>query len=143
MAPEKADDPPAPIASNKDEDAVVDEDDDDLDDALAELQRIQSAKRREGKEKNQKNRIQEILPFPFAPNIRPLGISDLHSAVALENAAFSDPRHRASKEKVGTGSAYSALFWKQREAQKKFTHWIHLGTNRPCSSSTALPSVPS
>lgn len=101
MAPEKTDDPPAPLINDKDEGAVVDEEDDDLDDALAELQRIQSAKRREGKEKNQKNRIQEVLPFPFAPNIRPLGISDLQSAVALENAAFTDPQHRASLEKVG------------------------------------------
>lgn len=101
MAPEKIGDPPALLVNDKDEDAVVDEEDDDLDDALAELQRIQSAKRREGKEKNQKNRIQEVLPFPFAPNIRPLGISDLQSAVALENAAFTDPQHRASREKVG------------------------------------------
>lgn len=100
MASDKADDLPAHII-NKNEEAAVDEDDDDLDDDLAELQRIQSAKRREGKEKNQKSRIQEILPFPFAPNIRPLGISDLCSAVALENAAFADPRHRATQEKVG------------------------------------------
>lgn len=102
MAPETPDDPPAPVVDDKANDAAVnDDDDDDLDDALAELQRIQSAKRREGKEKSQRNRIQEILPFPFAPNIRPLGISDLHSVVVLENAAFTDPQHRATQDKVG------------------------------------------
>lgn len=100
MKPEKPDDPPA-VIDDLDDGTAVDEDDDDLDDDLAELQRIQSAKRREGKDKNSKNRIQEILPFPFAPNTRPLGISDLQSVVALENAAFSDPQHRATQEKVG------------------------------------------
>lgn len=108
MAPKKTDLPPAHAVNNQDESAAMDEDDDELDDDLAELQRIQSAKRREGKEKNQRNRIQEILPFPFAPNIRPLGISDLHSAVALENAAFSDPQHRATQEKVSLSFVHSA-----------------------------------
>src|SRR4051812_48361329 len=34
------------------------------------------------------------------PYTRPLTISDLDSVLALENAAFSDPAERASKEKV-------------------------------------------
>lgn len=82
-------------------DDAIDDEDDEVDDQFAELQRTMSAKRRDDKEKGRENRIQEILPFPFAPNIRPLGISDLRSTVALENAAFSDPQHRASPEKVG------------------------------------------
>lgn len=82
------------------DDAIAD-DDEDVDDQFAELQRTMSAKRRDDKEKGRENRIQEILPFPFAPNIRPLSISDLRSTVALENAAFTDPQHRASPEKVG------------------------------------------
>lgn len=81
--------------------AAFDEEDDDLDDEFAELQRIQSAKRREAKDKAHLNRIQEVLPFAFAPNIRPLGISDLQSAVVLEDEAFPHPPHRASPEKVG------------------------------------------
>lgn len=75
-------------------------DDEEADEEFAELQRTMSSKRRDDKEKVKENRIQEILPFPFSPNIRPLGISDLLSTVALENAAFSDPKHRASQEKV-------------------------------------------
>lgn len=129
MAPEKTGDPPAPVV-DKDEGAVVDEEDDDLDDALVELQRIQSAKRRESKDKSHKNRIQEILPFPFAPNTRPLGISDLESAVVLENAAFTDPQHRASRAKV-----------------RLFLQNLRLGFTfvlmAPYSSNTALPSAPS
>lgn len=103
MAPDAKDvNPLLAVVDDPNNDAAVDDDeDDDLDDEFAELQRIQSAKRREGKDKSHKNRIQEILPFPFAPNIRPLGISDLQSVVALENAAFSNPQHRASPEKVG------------------------------------------
>ncbi|KAL3418256.1 acetyltransferase [Phlyctema vagabunda] len=34
------------------------------------------------------------------PYVRPLTINDLDSVVALENAAFPDPRERASKEKL-------------------------------------------
>lgn len=81
-----------------DDDAAID--DEEADEEFAELQRTMSSKRRDDKEKGKENRIQEILPFPFSPNIRPLGISDLWSTVALENAAFSDPKHRASPEKV-------------------------------------------
>lgn len=109
MSPDaKGDGPASAVTDNCDQDidpneqAFDDDDDDDLlDDDVVELARIQSAKRREGKEKAHQNRIQEILPFPFAPLIRPLGISDLQSVVALENAAFQDPQHRASPEKVG------------------------------------------
>lgn len=82
-------------------DGAIDDADDIVDDEFADLQRTLSAKRREEKDKGRENRIQDILPFPFAPNIRPLGISDLQSVIALENAAFPDPQHRASPEKVG------------------------------------------
>lgn len=87
-----------PDRQYEDDDAAID--DEEVDEEFAELQRTMSSKRRDDKEKVKENRIQEILPFPFAPNIRPLGISDLRSTVALENAAFSDPRHRTSPEKV-------------------------------------------
>lgn len=100
MAPNNKDGPALAQAVANENEQAIDEEDSDVDDDFAQLQRIQSAKRRE--DKQQKPRIQELLdPFPFAPNIRPLGISDLQSAIALENAAFTDPQHRASAEKVG------------------------------------------
>lgn len=93
------------MASSKQPDRQFDDDeaaidDEEADEDFADLQRTMSSKRRDNREKVKENRIQEILPFPFAPNIRPLGISDLRSTVALENAAFSDPKHRASPEKL-------------------------------------------
>lgn len=45
-------------------------------------------------------RVREVLPFAFHPNVRPLSISDLESCVVLENAAFEDPEHRCTREKV-------------------------------------------
>lgn len=52
---------------------------------------------------------QQIRNFQMYPNshrdihpyTRPLTISDLESVLTLENAAFSDPNERASREKVG------------------------------------------
>jgi hypothetical protein len=90
--------PQQPEHDYDEDDAAIDEE--EADDEFAALQRTMSSKRRGHKEKIRENRIQEILPFPFAPNIRPLGISDLKSTIALENAAFSDPKHRATPEKV-------------------------------------------
>ncbi|KAI0888652.1 acyl-CoA N-acyltransferase [Annulohypoxylon maeteangense] len=44
-------------------------------------------------------RLKEIMPLPFHPNVRPLTVSDLESCVALEEAAFEDPKHRCTREK--------------------------------------------
>lgn len=78
---------------------VIDDEGSDADDAFTSLQRIMSAKRRE--KIMSKSRIQMNLdPIPFQPVVRPLRTSDLASAIALENAAFSDPQHRASADKV-------------------------------------------
>lgn len=113
MAPHNKDGPAMDQALADKNEQAIDEEDSDVDDDFAQLQRIQSAKRRE--DKQQKSRIQELLdPFPFAPNIRPLGISDLQSAIALENAAFTDPQHRASAEKVWSHS-------RTQEREKKET----------------------
>lgn len=106
MAADSKGDGPSPAAQslkellNNENVEAFDEEDEDLDDEFAELQRIQSAKRREAKDMSHKCRIQELLRIPFAPNIRPLGISDIESVVALEKAAFHDPQHQASREKV-------------------------------------------
>ncbi|KAH8203089.1 hypothetical protein TruAng_002722 [Truncatella angustata] len=78
------------------EDAV--DDTEDLDDEYVEIQKtISNSRRQKGKDVDIK--VQDILPFPFLPNIRPLTVSDIDSCVALENAAFADPHHRCSREK--------------------------------------------
>lgn len=85
---------PAPVQSN--EDAI--EESDEADDFVI-LQKTLSQKKRAAKDFSE-SRIEKVLPFAYSPNIRPLSISDLESVVALENAAFHDPQHRASREKV-------------------------------------------
>jgi ribosomal protein S18 acetylase RimI-like enzyme len=73
------------------------DDGDEADGDFVLLQKTLSLKRRATKGES---RIQKVLPFPFLPNIRPLTISDYQSCLALENAAFPVPEHRASPEKV-------------------------------------------
>jgi hypothetical protein len=74
--------------------------------------------------------MHKALPFltTFSPNIRPLTISDLESVIALENAAFPNPEHRASPEKASPRTTHP-------------TH-PHQATNTPPSSRTASPSAP-
>jgi hypothetical protein len=43
---------------------------------------------------------QNKSPTKLHPYTRPLTISDIESVVGLENAAFSDPSERATREKV-------------------------------------------
>lgn len=87
-------------ADRDSENAIANDDDDILDDEMTNLARIQSAKRREFKEKSHQNRIQELVGFPFSPIVHPLGLSDLESVIILENTAFTEPEHRASPNKV-------------------------------------------
>ncbi len=77
----------------------------DVDGDFATLQKELSQKRRAAKD-SPLSRLQKALPFvtTFSPNIRPLTISDLDSCIALENAAFTHPEHRASPEKVSRHS---------------------------------------
>ncbi|KAK3390490.1 hypothetical protein B0H63DRAFT_116965 [Podospora didyma] len=84
-------------AQEDDIDLAVDETD-DVDSDFVSLQKTLSQKRRAAKE-SPESRLQMAFPFPFAPNIRPLTVSDCESCVALENAAFPNPDHRASGEK--------------------------------------------
>lgn len=79
------------------EDAVDEED--DADGEFVMLQKTLSQKKRAAKDFSE-DRLSKVLPFPFSPNVRPLSVSDLDSVVALENAAFRDPAHRATPEKV-------------------------------------------
>lgn len=45
--------------------------------------------------------VQDVVPFHFSPNFLPLTISNWEACVALENAAFTNPQHRCTPEKVG------------------------------------------
>lgn len=90
-------------AGHQNNEEAVDDEDSDMDDESASLQRIMSSERRA--KRMQKSPAQMMLdPFRFAPLIRPMGISDLPAAVALENAAFNNSQHRASADKVGAPS---------------------------------------
>ncbi|KAF2996944.1 hypothetical protein E8E14_001533 [Neopestalotiopsis sp. 37M] len=85
---------PEPVGAD---DAI--DDTDDLDDEHVEIQKTISNSRKRHSLKNGDIKVQDVLPFPFLPNIRPLTVSDLESCVALENSAFTDPNHRCSREK--------------------------------------------
>nr|XP_036588260.1 polyamine acetyltransferase [Colletotrichum truncatum]KAF6799633.1 polyamine acetyltransferase [Colletotrichum truncatum] len=73
------------------------DDSDDGDDSYVEAQRSLC----EHKQKRNPTplRVQEIVPFHFSPLIQPLTTSSVESCVALENAAFPNPNHRATREK--------------------------------------------
>ncbi|KAK3292309.1 uncharacterized protein B0H64DRAFT_226502 [Chaetomium fimeti] len=88
---------PCPIQET---DQAVDESS-DVDGDFASLQKMLSQKRRAAKD-SPEVRLQKALPFlgAFAPNIRPLTINDLEACIALENAAFPNPEHRASPQKI-------------------------------------------
>ncbi|KAI3318642.1 acyl-CoA N-acyltransferase [Xylariaceae sp. AK1471] len=91
----KADDVTSAAAATTD-DAV--DDTEDLPDDFVHIQKTISGERRRRQSK-QMHGIQDLLPFPFSPLIRPLTISDLESCIALENAAFANPAHRCSRDK--------------------------------------------
>ncbi|KAK0643502.1 hypothetical protein B0T16DRAFT_183573 [Cercophora newfieldiana] len=71
----------------------------DVDSDFASAQKRLTQKRRATKD-SPEARLAKALPCPFLPNTRPLTVSDLESVVALENAAFPNPEHRASREKL-------------------------------------------
>ena len=78
-----------------DEEAAVD-DSEDLDEEYVHMQQSINNDRRH----QAKSLVQEVLPFLFSPLIRPLTIRDADCCTALEAAAFADPAHRCSRDKV-------------------------------------------
>jgi hypothetical protein len=73
----------------------------DEDEESAQMMRIKSADQYRTKHDKKKGiRVQEILPFHFSPIFLPLTESHLESTLALENAAFTNPSHRCSRDKV-------------------------------------------
>ncbi|KAH8681447.1 polyamine acetyltransferase [Xylariales sp. PMI_506] len=93
MSAKKPIDAPSPAPDHLGEDDAID-DSEDLDDEYVEIQKTISETRRVQSRHNGELRVQEVLPFQFLPNIRPLTVSDLESCIALENAAFANPEHR-------------------------------------------------
>ncbi|KAJ0348739.1 hypothetical protein COL154_007169 [Colletotrichum chrysophilum] len=92
--PEK--DPPVsqpPAAS----DCAID-DSDDGDESYVEAQRIRSEQKQK-RPQTDSLRVQEIFPVHFSPLVQPLTSSSVESCVVLENAAFPNPDHRATREK--------------------------------------------
>ncbi|KAI0011273.1 polyamine acetyltransferase [Xylariaceae sp. FL0662B] len=86
-----------PKKSIEDQEDAID-DTEDLPDNFVDIQKTISDSRR--RQSHGKKGISEILPFRYAPNIGPLTISDLESCTVLETAAFTNPKHRATKEKI-------------------------------------------
>lgn len=70
-----------------------------VDSEFAALQQMISQKKRAARD-DRRPKIQQVLPFTFSPNIRPLTESDVESCVALENAAFPNSELRSTPEKV-------------------------------------------
>ncbi|KAK1755751.1 hypothetical protein QBC47DRAFT_195473 [Echria macrotheca] len=71
----------------------------DVDSDFAQSQKALNQKKRAMKD-SPEARLKKVFPFRFVPLVKPLTISDLDSAVALENAAFTNPEHRASADKI-------------------------------------------
>ncbi|RWA14760.1 hypothetical protein EKO27_g332 [Xylaria grammica] len=86
----------SPSSAEGDDDAV--DDTEDLPDDFVHIQKNINCERRR-RQSGRVHGIQDLLPFPFSPLIRPLTISDLESCVALESAAFPNPAHRCSRDK--------------------------------------------
>lgn len=82
-------------------DQAIDDESSDLDGEFAELQKMMSQRRRAAKD-DPVARLLKALPCikVYSPLVRPLTIADLDACVALENAAFPNPEHRASPEKA-------------------------------------------
>ncbi|KAF9881928.1 acetyltransferase [Colletotrichum karsti] len=78
-------------------DCAID-DSDDVDDKYVELQRV--ANDHKQKRPNSASlRVQDVVPFHFSPLVQPLTSSSVESCVVLEDAAFTNPDHRATREK--------------------------------------------
>lgn len=99
MSPPAPAQAPATTASPVQDNENAIDDGEEQDGEFVQLQKTQSMKRRAAKDISD-SRINKVLPCAFSPNIRPLCVSDIESVVALENAAFHDPQHRATRDKV-------------------------------------------
>ena len=87
--------------NEEDEEDAVD-DSEDLDEDYVRVQKSISG----GRRRQSRSLVQEILPFVFSPLVRPLTVRDADCCTALEAAAFTDPAHRCTKEKVSRHSSF-------------------------------------
>ncbi|KAI2636901.1 hypothetical protein GGS26DRAFT_588447 [Hypomontagnella submonticulosa] len=79
--------------------SAVDDSEDLPDREFARARKVQKKRDERLEARSKFAKVQKLLPFQFCPNVRPLTISDLESCVALENAAFTNPEHRCTREK--------------------------------------------
>ncbi|KAK1473043.1 acetyltransferase [Colletotrichum cuscutae] len=86
-----------PVAKPEEASDCAIESSDDADDEYIETQMSQSELKK--KQQTQRRTIQHIVPFKWSPLVLPLTESNLESCVALEDAAFPDPSHRATRVK--------------------------------------------
>lgn len=93
--PEK--DPPVDKPDETSDCAI--DDSDDGDEGYVEAQRT-LCEHKQKRPTSANLRVQEIVPFHFSPLVQPLTSSSVESCVALEDAAFPNPDHRATREKV-------------------------------------------
>ncbi|KAH0433633.1 acetyltransferase [Colletotrichum camelliae] len=92
--PEK--DPPVGQSAAASDCAI--DDSDDGDESYVEAQRFRSEQKQK-RPQTHSLRVQEIFPVHFSPLVQPLTSSSVESCVVLENAAFPNPDHRATREK--------------------------------------------
>ncbi|KAM5348076.1 hypothetical protein ACJ41O_007900 [Fusarium nematophilum] len=83
--------------------------------------------------------LKKVIPFHWAPMLSPLTENDIETCVTLENAALSDPRHRAPREKIEyrirkSGAVCYGLFNTYRPNDAKNWKIVTLQHSRPVES---------
>ena len=81
------------------DDAIADSEEDD--DDTIETRRSTMLSRIQ-KRNSTSSVLRKVIPFHWAPMLSPLTEADLDACVTLENNAFTEPEHRATREKVSS-----------------------------------------
>lgn len=124
-------DPPVATADYDASDCAID-DSDDGDELYVEIQKSIS----DLKKRRASGRVSlHDLPFRWSPLILPLTESNVNSCVVLEEAAFPNPDHRATREKVRlhvcgflSYLCVSLLSIPLRRATMNFRIWPHFNS---------------
>ncbi|KAH7160820.1 hypothetical protein EDB81DRAFT_839290 [Dactylonectria macrodidyma] len=83
--------------------------------------------------------MKKVIPFHWAPMLSPLTENDIETCVTLENAALSDPTHRASRENIEyrirkSGGVCYGLFNTYRPGEAKDWRIATMDLSRPVES---------
>ncbi|KAH6690370.1 polyamine acetyltransferase [Plectosphaerella plurivora] len=97
MDPSSSEVPPPRAEDGK---CAIDDSADEDEESAQMMRRLSADQYRTKHDKKKGIRVQEILPFHFSPIFLPLTESHLESTLALENAAFTNPSHRCSRDKL-------------------------------------------